>query len=202
MAQHTTTTPFDATRSTPAATAGLPLPTDELRRIRRWLLVTGILSILAGVAAIAVPAVASVTTAIFVGWVLTFAGIVMAVHAFSLRGRRDIALNVLDAALALLVGLYLVIFPLSGTVTLTLLLAVWFFGMGVFSLVAAWRARGVPGAGIAALGGALSLVLGILVAVDLPSSAGWAIGLLVGVNLISWGVRAVMASSLLKRALD
>jgi uncharacterized membrane protein HdeD (DUF308 family) len=41
-------------------------------------------------------------------------------------------------------------------------------------------------------------VLGILIAVELPSSAGWAIGLLVGINLIFWGVRALVGARLLK----
>jgi uncharacterized membrane protein HdeD (DUF308 family) len=165
---------------------------------RRWLIVSGILGIIGGAAAIAVPAVASVTTVLFIGWILVFAGVVKAVDAFSRRGRGDLALSVLDALLALLVGLYLVIFPLSGTVSLTLLLVVWFAGVGVLSLIGASRTRGLPGAGLLVFGGVLSLVLGILVAVDLPSSAAWAIGLLVGVNLIFWGVRALVAASALK----
>jgi uncharacterized membrane protein HdeD (DUF308 family) len=166
--------------------------------VRRWLIVSGILGIIGGTAAILVPAVASVTTVLFIGWILVYAGVVKGIHAFSRRGREDIGVSVLDALLALLVGLYLVIFPLSGTITLTLLLVVWFAGVGVLSLIAAWRARGLPGRGMLAFGGVLSLVLGILVAVDLPSSAAWAIGLLVGVNLIYWGVRALVAASALK----
>jgi uncharacterized membrane protein HdeD (DUF308 family) len=48
-----------------------------------------------------------------------------------------------------------------------------------------------------AFGGAISVILGVLIAVNLPSSAGWAIGLLVGINLIFWGVRALVAAGLL-----
>ena len=175
---------------------GVMLSADDIRRVRRWLLITGILSILAGAAAIAVPAVASVTMTIFIGWVLVFAGVVMGIHAFSLRGSGTVALRALDALLALVVGIYLIAFPLSGTVTLTFLLAVWFFGMGALGLIAAWRMRGRPGAGIVGLSGAMSAVLGVLVAADLPSSANWAIGLLVGINLILWGVRALVAARL------
>jgi uncharacterized membrane protein HdeD (DUF308 family) len=61
---------------------------------------------------------------------------------------------------------------------------------------------GAPGAGITGFGGALSVVLGILIAASLPSSASWAIGLLVGINLIFWGVRALTGAGLLKWLLD
>src|SRR3954466_2377316 len=94
----------------------LRLADEHPHRARRWLQITGVLSILAGAAAIAVPAIASVAIAIFIGWMLVFSGVVMGIHAFRLRSRRTIALSALDALLALLVGLYLIVFPLSGTV--------------------------------------------------------------------------------------
>ena len=176
----------------------LVLSADDARRARRWLLWTGVLSILAGALSIAVPAVASVAIAIFIGWVLIFAGVVMGMHAFQLRSGRNRSLRMLDAALALLVGIYLVAFPLSGTLTLTLLLAVWFFATGALYLFLAWLARGRPGVGLLALHGALSVALGLLLSVDLPSAAAWAIGLLVGIELIFWGLRALLAARLLK----
>jgi uncharacterized membrane protein HdeD (DUF308 family) len=49
-----------------------------------------------------------------------------------------------------------------------------------------------------ALGGGLSVILGFLIAASLPSSATWAIGLLVGINLVFWGVRALIGARLLK----
>jgi uncharacterized membrane protein HdeD (DUF308 family) len=178
--------------------ARLDLSADEVRRARRWLVALGALSILGGAAAIAVPAVASVTIAIFVGWLLIFAGVVTGADVWSRRHRAKVWPAALDALLALLVGFYLVLFPLSGTVTLTLLLAIWFFGAGLLRLVAAWQLRGFPGTGLLGLTGVLSIVLGILVVADLPSSAAWAIGLLVGINMVFWGVRAIAFSRLLK----
>ena len=64
----------------------------------------------------------------------------------------------------------------------------------------AWRLRGQAGAGWLTFNGGIPLLLGLLIAVDLPSSAAWAIGLLVGVNLVFWGVRALIAAQMLKRA--
>jgi uncharacterized membrane protein HdeD (DUF308 family) len=163
-------------------------------------MVTGVLSLLAGAAAIVVPAAASVGLSVFIGWLLVFAGAVMGIHAFSRHTRDRMAMRVLNALLTLAVGLYLLIFPLSGTITLTFLLAVWFFGVGALELLAAWRARGLPGVGLMAFHGGVSLVLGLLIAVSLPSSAAWAIGLLVGINLIMWGVRALVLAMALRRA--
>lgn len=95
-------------------------------------------------------------------------------------------------------GFYLLVFPLHGTVTLTFVLAIWFFARGILTLMYAMRWRGIPGTCIYALRGILSVTLGFLIAASLPSSATWAIGLLVGVDLIFWGVRALVGSRLLK----
>jgi uncharacterized membrane protein HdeD (DUF308 family) len=174
----------------------------ELRRARVWLIVAGILAIVAGALAIAVPAAASVTIAVFVGWLLIFAAVANVVDAFAMRGARShMALRLLQAALALLAGVCILAFPLTGTLTLTFFLTAWFFASGALLLWAAFRLRGAPGWGMTALNGALSLILGILILADLPSSAAWAIGLLVGVNLLFGGVRALVAASALKRML-
>jgi uncharacterized membrane protein HdeD (DUF308 family) len=173
----------------------VPLTEDEVRRVRRWLRVTGVLGIVGGVGAIIVPAVASVTTTLFIGWILIYAGVVSTFNAFSMRRQPRGGLRLFNAALTLLLGLLLVLFPRSGTLTLTLLLAVWFFTSGAVLLMSAWVRRGRPGVGFTWVNGALSLLLGILIVADLPSSAGWAIGLLVGINLLFWGVRTLMAAS-------
>jgi uncharacterized membrane protein HdeD (DUF308 family) len=174
------------------------LASDDLRRIRRVLNIAGVIALIIGFVAIVVPIVASVGTAIFVGWVLVAAGITMGVRAISHRA----PFRGLEALLTLVVGLYLLLFPLSGTVTLTFVLAVWFFASGFLSLSAAAQQPRTPEAWITALGGVLSVVLGFLIAVNLPSSASWAIGLLVGINLMFWGVRALVAAHVLKRLFD
>jgi uncharacterized membrane protein HdeD (DUF308 family) len=170
------------------------LTRDQIGRARRWLTVAGSLAVLVGVVSIAVPVIASVTTAIFVGWVLLASGIAAAIYAISHRA----PLRGLEALVALTAGFYLLVFPLHGTVTLTFVLAVWFFASGVFSLAYVVQWRGVPGWWLSALGGVSSIILGFLIAASLPSSAAWAIGLLVGINLVFWGVRALLGARLLK----
>jgi uncharacterized membrane protein HdeD (DUF308 family) len=167
---------------------------DEIDPARRWLMVAGSLSLIIGVVSIAVPAIASVTTTIFVGWVLVASSIAAAIQAVSHRA----PVRGLEALIALAAGFYLLVFPLNGTVTLTFVLAVWFFATGILSVTYALRWSGVPGRRLHALGGVLSVILGFMIAASLPSSASWAVGVLVGINLIFGGLRALIGAHLLK----
>ncbi|MEA2233458.1 MAG: hypothetical protein QOD83_3274 [Solirubrobacteraceae bacterium] len=177
----------------------LRLSDSDVKKARKWLVITGILGILAGAAAIIVPPLATLTITLFIGWILVFSGVVMAVHSWTQRAAGRTWERALQALLALVIGVYMVLFPGSGALSLTLLLVIWFVGSGVLQLIAARRLRGLPGAGWLVFGGVLGIVLAALIAMDLPSSAEWAIGLLVGINLVFWGVRALVAASLLKR---
>jgi uncharacterized membrane protein HdeD (DUF308 family) len=153
----------------------------------------GVLALISGIVAVAVPVLASVATAIFIGWVLVVAGVAMNVRAVSHRS----LIRGLEALVTLIAGLYVLVFPLSGTVTLTFVLAVWFFASGVLLLTDAVSLRAGPASWAAAFGGVLSIILGFLVAASVPSSAPWALGLLVGIDLIFWGLRVLTAAWLL-----
>ena len=179
------------------------LPPTEVKRARRWLIAVGVVALIAGVVAIVVPIAASVTMTLFVGWLLMFWGVLGAVQAIRAPAPRSTkAWRLVNAVLAFLVGFYLVVLPLSGTVTLTFLLAVWFFGTGLLSLWSAWQHRHVGGVAMTVVDGVLSLVLGLLIAVSLPSSAAWAIGLLVGFYMLWWGSGALTAAFLTRRLSD
>jgi len=203
MAQHWTERlqTADAPASMAVWFADVHLPEQDMRTARRWLLATGILGILSGTAAIIVPIFATITTTLLIGWILVFAGAVMAWHAVTQHAPTRNWSRVAQAVLTLLIGLYLVIFPLNGALTLTLLLVIWFVGTGGLELYGAYELRGLPGAGWLLFNGVVAIVLAVLIAAHLPSSAAWAIGLLVGINLVFWGMRALVAASILKRAL-
>ncbi len=180
----------------------LRLSDDDVRKARRWLMVSAILALLGGAAAIVVPAVATVTMTIFIGWILVYSGVVMAIHSWTQRAAGRTWERALQALLALVIGIYMVLFPGAGALSLTLLLVIWFVLSGGLQLAAARQLRGLPGAGWMLFGGVLAILLAALIAVDLPSSAAWAIGLLVGVNLVFWGTRTLVAASLLKRVFE
>lgn len=169
---------------------------EETARHWKLLLAIGILCIVAGVYSIFVPIVASISAAVLVGWALLFAGIVELGHGL----RRELAWSwgkaweLLVAVLTIVAGGWILLFPLDGTITLTVVLVAWFWAIGVMRLIAWWNIRGIKRSWTVGLNGLLSLALGILIWADFPSSATWAIGLLVGIELLFAGSALVMAA--------
>jgi uncharacterized membrane protein HdeD (DUF308 family) len=167
--------------------------------MRRWLMVAGALSLIGGAVAIILPNIASVATAIFVGWLLVFAAVLDVVDAFANRAdARRTALRMLLGLLTLAAGLYLLLSPLDGTFTLTVMLVIWFVAIGIARIVIGIEERGTPGAGLLILSGTLSLVLGLMIALGLPESATWAIGLIVGIDMVFSGVQLIALAQALR----
>jgi uncharacterized membrane protein HdeD (DUF308 family) len=160
---------------------------EGLERSWKALLFVGILAIVIGCIAILVPAVASVGTAIFIGWILLIAGAFLVAAAFSAHSIGTVVLRLLWAALTVIVGVWLIVEPHNGTLTLTLVLGIYFLFMGITRIAVAFAARGQQNAGLVGLSGVAGLLIGILVLAKFPSSADWAIGLLVGIDLIFAG---------------
>ena len=160
---------------------------EGLRRGWKGLMAVGVIAILIGCVAILVPAVASVGTAIFIGWMLLIAGGFLIAAAFTAHSIGTVLLRLAWALLTVIVGLWLIVEPHNGTLTLTLVLGIYFLFMGLTRIAVAFAARGQQGAGLVGLSGFAGLLIGILVLAKFPSSADWAIGLLVGIDLIFAG---------------
>jgi uncharacterized membrane protein HdeD (DUF308 family) len=160
---------------------------EGLAKSWKMLMTVGVLAIFVGCIAIVAPAVASVGTAIFVGWILLVAGGFLIAAAFSAHSIGTVVLRLLWAALTVIVGVWLIVEPHSGTLTLTLVLGIYFLFMGLTRIAVALAARGQQNAGLVGLSGVAGLLVGILVLAKFPSSADWAIGLLVGIDLIFAG---------------
>lgn len=160
---------------------------EGLERSWKALMFVGILAIVVGCIAILVPAVASVGTAIFIGWILLIAGAFLVAAAFSAHSVGSLVVRLIWAALTVIVGIWLIVEPHNGTLTLTLVLGIYFLFMGLTRVTIAFLGRGQPNAGLVGLSGVAGLLIGILVLAKFPSSADWAIGLLVGIDLIFAG---------------
>ncbi|MCF3933734.1 HdeD family acid-resistance protein [Acuticoccus sp. M5D2P5] len=154
---------------------------------RTWFVTLGLVLIVLGVVALIFPFVTTIATKIFIGWLFLVGGIVQVVHAFSTQKWSAFFLDLLVGVLYVLAGVWLAFFPLAGLITLTLFICATFIVQGVLEGAMAIRLRPVDGWGWLLASGIVSVAAGILIAAHLPSSAAWAIGLLVGINMITSG---------------
>jgi uncharacterized membrane protein HdeD (DUF308 family) len=173
---------------------------SALEHGRRRIMAAGVIAMVLGAVAIIVPAVASVTIAILLGWILLAASIFMGADALAIPDRRRQVLRMLLAVLTFGAGLYLLVAPLDGVFTLTVMLVIWFVATGILRIAFGVAEWGVPGAWMTVLSGVLSLVLGVLIAESLPSSADWAVGLVVGIDLLFAGATLVALARALPKA--
>ena len=167
------------------------VPQDVLARLREnrgrvfWL---GVLLCIMGALMIVFPVAGSIVTKVVIGWAVLVTGAIMLWQAFHAR-RWDAAVGTGAVALLhLALGVYLAFFPLTGLVGLTLLLAVLFAIQGVIEVRMAVTHRDARGWVWMGLSGAASLGLALLLALGLPGTAMWALGLLMGVNFLTSGI--------------
>ncbi|MEZ5582128.1 MAG: HdeD family acid-resistance protein [Candidatus Competibacteraceae bacterium] len=154
---------------------------------RNWFIALGILLIVIGLLAIAFPFATTIAAEIFLGWLFLIGGLFQIVQAFSTQRWSQFLLNILLGILYFLAGAWLAFFPLAGIVTLTIFLVALFIAEGILQIIMAFRMRPMRGWSWMLVSGILALLVGVLIYAQLPSSAVWAIGLLVGINIISTG---------------
>ncbi|MFV0297870.1 MAG: HdeD family acid-resistance protein [Hyphomicrobiaceae bacterium] len=159
----------------------------QVAQYRTWFIIMGICLILLGAAAIAFPFVTTIAAKIFLGWLFLVGGVIQVVHAFSTQRWGAFFLNLLVGLLYVIAGGWLAFFPLTGLLTLTILLAAMFVAQGILEIAIAMQMRGHGSWGWILLAGIVAIAAGVMIFMSLPSSAIWAIGLLVGINMISSG---------------
>jgi uncharacterized membrane protein HdeD (DUF308 family) len=161
----------------------------------RTLRAIGIFAIVVGAIAIIIPEIFALGTAIFIGIVLVVVSAVLAAAAFAAHGVGSFLARAAWALLTFVVGLWLILEPHNGTLTLTLVLGIYFLITGIMRVTVAFLGRGRPNAGWLGLSGVCGVIIGILVLAKFPSSADWAIGLLVGIDLIFAGWTLISVAS-------
>jgi uncharacterized membrane protein HdeD (DUF308 family) len=154
-----------------------------------WLgyLVLGCVMVLAGLAAIAFPLLSTIAAKIALGWIFVFSGAAIIMHAFSAGDWRGFFWNLLIGLLHLSVGGYLALLPLTGILTLTVLVAALLIVDGLLGVGMALRIRPHAGWVWVFVSGLVAMAAGLLIALQLPNSATWTIGLIVGIKMIFAG---------------
>lgn len=174
---------------------------NYLRRHGTVFMAEGVAVIVLGLAAIVVPTLFTMGIELLIGALLLVGGILTLLRGWRLRELPGFGIAMVTGTITALVGLVLLAFPVEGLLTLTLLLAVFFFLEGVSEIVFAFRQhRGWAPRGWIVLSGAASIVIAVLLLIKWPSSAAWAIGLLVGVSLLFTGWWLLLFGLAIRRA--
>ncbi len=180
--------------------SGDPATMEGLRKGRAWLFWSGIIHLVVGVLAIVFPILASLAANFIIGWLFVFAGVAGLVSAFGVRGVGALAWSVLLSVLTLGAGLFVLFDPMSGLLALTLVVATVFVVEGVFQALFALRVRPAQG-WVFVLGSAvISVGLGVVIALGLPGTSTFVLGVLLGVNFLSTGIAAVLLAHHIKKA--
>jgi uncharacterized membrane protein HdeD (DUF308 family) len=156
----------------------------------------GVVMVVLGVLAICAPVAASIAVAIYVGWLLLISGVIGLIAIVSTHHVHAFLWSLITAALSVVIGVLLVLMPVQGAISLTIVLTAFFIAEGVFQTTVAIASRQVmAGTWVwMLLSGLADLVLAAIIIAGWPGTAVWALGLLVGVNLLTSGWAVVVAA--------
>jgi uncharacterized membrane protein HdeD (DUF308 family) len=178
-----------------------PTSSDDLRRDvasaihAHWglFLFEGIVLVLLGFAAIVVPVVATLAFTLVIGWLFLISGGVGLVTTFWMRNAPGFWWALLSAVIALAAGVILILWPINGVLSLTLVLIAFFAVEGIATLMYAFEHKAqLSGRWVWMLAsGVVDLILAGIIFAGLPGTAAWALGLLVGINMLFGGTAMI-----------
>jgi uncharacterized membrane protein HdeD (DUF308 family) len=177
-------------------------PADALKHVAGLSIGLAVLMIVAGIFAIAKPFAAGIGISIFLGWLMVFSGVIYMAYAFAAQGVGSFFGRLLIGILYAFGGFYLISNPGIALQSLTFVVGVVLIVEGVVQGVSYFQVRSVPGSGWILFDGVVTLVLGILILYPWPGSSGWAIGTIVGVNLLISGFTRLMYSITGRKLVD
>ena len=156
-------------------------------------LVEGMVLVLLGAIAIVVPPIATITFTILIGWLFLISGAVGLFTTFWMRGAPGFWWSLLSGIVGIGAGLLLLLWPISGAISLTLLLSAFFLVEGVATIMFAIEHRNqLTGRwGWMLTSGIIDLILAGIIIAGFPGTAAWALGLLVGINLLFGGIALI-----------
>lgn len=160
-------------------------------------LIEGVILVVLGLAAVMLPLIATIAIALVVGWIFLLSGVVGLLATFRMRSAPGFWWSLLSGILGVVAGIVLLRWPLRGAFSLTLILTLFLVLEGVVSIMFALEhKRELSGRwGVMLVSGVVDLILAGIISAGLPGTAAWAIGLLVGVNMV-FGGSALIAMAL------
>ena len=179
----------------------LQTPADSVRQASTWSILWGVSLLILGMVAVASPFLAAVAVNVLIAWLITMAGAVHIVLAFHAHRAGSVIWKLLVGLAYLFFGVYLITHAVLAVASLTLVLASLFLIEGLLNVVLFFQMRSMRGSSWVLIDGVITLLLGLMIYMQWPSSSAWAIGTLVGVSLIISGVTRVFMSLAVRNAL-
>ncbi|MGC2474883.1 MAG: DUF308 domain-containing protein [Candidatus Sulfotelmatobacter sp.] len=177
-------------------------PSGIVRSASTLSILWGVSLIILGMLAIGSPLIAAVAINAVIAWLIVLAGVVHLTVAFHTREAGSLIWRLLVGLAYIAFGGYLIARPAVGVVSLTLVLASLFLVEGILNIVSFFKIRSFRGSSWVLVDGIITLLLGIMIYAQWPSSSAWAIGTLVGVSMIISGVTRVMLASAVRKVTD
>ena len=158
-----------------------------------WIMAYGILSVLIGIAAFAWPFAATYAATLIVGAFLIAAGGVSIISGVVAHDHHGRGYAIGFGIVSLLLGLFMAFYPLSGAISLTVLVAIWLGVRGVMELVVGSRLR--RGRGMMIVLGIVNVLLAVYIVATLPWSALTLLGVILGISFLFGGVTAIASAA-------
>ena len=168
-----------------------------------WLLALGIVLILFGGLILTTPLgviTATLTTEIWIAAALVVAGVLQLAHGFKTEGWSARSWQMLGGIAFIIGGLLIFVDPTFGLVSITMIVAATLVAQGITSLLVSGGVPDWAGRKWLVLSAVVSIVAGLLVLFDLPSSAGWTLGTIVGAVLLLQGISLTLLGLDVRRA--
>jgi uncharacterized membrane protein HdeD (DUF308 family) len=167
---------------------------ENIRKHSGWFIALGIVFLIGGVFAIAMPFIAGLTATVVFAIVLVWIGIMQLIQAWSVKSWGGFAWQLIIGLVLLVGGIYIWANPVLGAAAFTLVMAAVFIAKGVFQVIMAFRVRPHSGWGWILTAGILAIIVGAIIWINWPVSTAWAIGTLAGISLIFTGWSYIMVS--------
>lgn len=154
-----------------------------------------------GLLAMVRPGMASLAIAQLIGILCLVSGVALFVSAIFSKARKHRMLELVSAALRLIVGVLLIVKVVQGLLAITILLAAIFIAEGVTGIAFGLRMRGRnPAWWWMLVNAAVAFVLGGMLLANFPADAAWALGLFFGINSAVLGLSLIMFGRAIPRA--
>lgn len=166
-----------------------------------WFFLWGVLITFSGVVCIGASGMATLISVMFLGFIILFAGLVVIIDTLTFWRNKwpGFPLHLIIGLIYAGVGLYLLAKPVAGSISLTLLLGIFYVCLGAFRLASTISMR-LPRWGWSFFNAIVTLLLGFLILSDWPASSMFIIGLFVGIDLVFTGWAYIMMALSVKGA--